>query len=212
MSSTTDLTLHVLRYAMSRLQDADMNALSVLGLTPDQASTLADMTFDELVEISRLGHLFIDLQIDADRFDQLLERARDEVQSRQVQDELLRHQADARMMEALFGMTTTDVARRRRVLGLPSQPGRPRSPTSEQAQAMWDAWRAAPKDLPDPDRYLHVARSTGASASAVYRLVAECQHTLTDRAPTYPAKTARPVVDLVHHQFGTHLYSAGGSS
>lgn len=207
--STTDLTLHVLRFAMNKLQEGDLNAVSELGLTPDQITTVAGMTFSELQELIRLGHLFIDMQIDTSRFDSLLDRARGEAQARQTQDELLQHHADAQMMGALYGMTTTDVARRRRVLGLPPQPGRPRSPTSDQAQAIWDAWREAPPDLTEPDRYLHVARTTQCPAHAVYRVVGECRHGIAPPATT--PRSTRPVVDLVHHQSCSGQYPTGGA-
>lgn len=210
--STTDLTLHVLRYAMNKLQEGDLNAVSELGLTPDQITTVSGMTVEELQELIRLGHLFLDLQIDTDRFDQLVDRARDEVQSRQTRDQLLRHQADARMMEALYGMTTTDVARRRRVLGLAPQPGRPRSPSPEQEQAIWDAWRSTPAELSEAERYLHVARTTGCAAQAVYRTVDECLRSIEELPLPGPTARARPVVDLVHHQTWTGPYASGGSS
>lgn len=173
---SADLAYQVLRYAQERLQRGDMNALRDLGFLPAEIREIEQMSFREVRHLAEMSVHFLDVQIDRQLFHRALGRAREEAETEDVQDELLRLGAPNDMIEELFGLAPSDVAERRRVLDIAARPGRPRTVPTETERAIWDAWRASGSGMAsEAERYLRVARETGQSAQAVWSVVQDCQ-------------------------------------
>ncbi|ABM61424.1 STY4526/YPO1902 family pathogenicity island replication protein [Halorhodospira halophila] len=139
---------------------------------PGSVEQIEKLTFREYLYLLSQARYFLDIHVHPERLAAAIERARRRAQEDDLADELIRHHAHGAMMEALFGMTPAEVARRRRTLGVARDPGRPRRLQPEQADAVWRSWKQH-HGLPGPERYLRVAQRCRVPAQAVWQLVQE---------------------------------------
>ncbi len=77
-------------------------------------------------------------------------------------------------MKELFGWRSTQVASRKRLLGVKSSPGPVISPTEEEEVTIYRVWLdTLGQDMDVRERYLNVARQSHVPLSKVYRSVNE---------------------------------------
>ena len=143
------------RVLVQLIEAGDRQALINLGLDAETITALEGLTLGQLHYLARFGGHFLHLRIDTQRLAHALNRVLDQQGTDQLQEALLRHQAPASMMRALFGMGKREFIRRRRPLGLPPA-GRPRSPTVEESELLSRGWRET-EGKPPAERYLHLA-------------------------------------------------------
>jgi hypothetical protein len=105
-----------------------------------------------------------------------LERARNWVSNDLAQEELISALIEAGatrdMMNRWFGLSPKSYTARRRMLGLPATPGRPRCPDYDDPELIGrvlSAWSAAVGT--PPERFLQAARQSGQSVCTVYRIL-----------------------------------------
>ena len=169
-----ELTFAVLRYAADCLHEGDWPALRDLGFGPREAEALKDLTLSELGLLARrlAGHA-LKAQLDRPAFWAVMDQVRWEHEHRALRMELIRRDAPAEMMQALFGMGAKEYAACRRAQEMPPSVGRPPEPDEETARKVWLAWQDAgcEPERARPDHWLAVADATGVPLRVVWRLV-----------------------------------------
>ncbi|MBK5944815.1 STY4526/YPO1902 family pathogenicity island replication protein [Halorhodospira halophila] len=133
-----------------------------------------ELTYREYLHLLGYAAYFLEVRVHPDRLATAIQKARRRAREDELIDDLLRHQAHGAMMEALFGLKSSEVAQRRRELGVVSQQGRPRRLEPKEADAVWSAWQAY-SQLPIAERYLRVAKECRVTAQAVWQLVLEAE-------------------------------------
>ncbi|WP_200193600.1 STY4526/YPO1902 family pathogenicity island replication protein [Halorhodospira abdelmalekii] len=156
-------------YALERQQDRSIREIE-------------DLTYREYLHLLCHAAYFVEVRVHPDRLAVAIQKARRRAQDDELIDDLLRHQAHGAMMEGLFGLKSSEVAQRRRELGVVSQQGRPRRLEPTEADAVWASWKRH-AHLPLAERYLRVARQCRVTAQAVWQLVLEAEDILEDRGP-----------------------------
>ncbi|MDN3519107.1 STY4526/YPO1902 family pathogenicity island replication protein [Aquisalimonas lutea] len=169
-----ELAYQIVCYAVEKLKASDENAVADLGFDPEEIRAMEQMTVGELHHLARMGTHFLDIAVDHRCLQNALAHARNEAENESTQDNLIRNGASAEMLQALYGLTPGEVCRRRRLLGAQTPRGRPQRPRPPTQDRIWRTW-CARGDLPEPERYLEVARECQVSAQAVWRLVQEAQ-------------------------------------
>lgn len=161
---------------MSPTKLAHEAILHALECKQEQGSVqqIEKLTFREYLYLLSQARYFLDIHVHPERLAAAIERARRRAEEDELADELIRHHAHGAMMEALFGMTPAEVARRRRTLGVSRHQGRPPRLQPERADVVWQSWQQH-HGLPDAKRYLRVAQRCCVPAQAVWQLVQEAE-------------------------------------
>lgn len=150
-----------------------------LGLSIETMQKLGRLRADQIFNIS--GNYVRDLsalevfQIDSRKISRIIELAAEETRQYEMIDEFLRRGACKTMMAELFGMRSTQVARRKKFLNLPTVKGRLPVSTLEEQRQIYDAWLDSIKIADYRERLLYVARATNLSMSKIYREVQEIE-------------------------------------
>ena len=172
---TRTLSTHILHYCAERLADDDAEALLDLGLTVDEISALDGVTLQQLHHLSRLGDHFLTVTIDHRRLAHALAHIQHEAEHQALQDKLLQLRAPAPMMQALFGMRSSDYAKQRKRLGLSGRDvGRPAIPDEATERRVWSIWREH-SQLTDSERYRRVAEVTELPLTVIWAVVNSAQ-------------------------------------
>ena len=171
------LSEYILHYCIERLADDDVEALFDLGFSVDEISALDGVTLQQLHHLSRLGGHFLEIQIDHRRLAHALAHIQHEAEHQALQDKLLQLRAPAPMMQALFGMRSSDYAKQRKRLGLSGRDvGRPAIPDEATERQVWAVWREH-SQLTDSGRYLRVAEMTELPLTVIWAVVQAGQPT-----------------------------------
>ena len=170
MSTHTDLSFHVLRYALQRVNDGDLSAALDLGFTIDEIRAMEALTLNDLEHLSRLSAHFLRVQVDHDTYRAMIHHVTEEAESKDTQNALLRAGAPRSLMAELYGWSALQYAHRRRLLGITSTPGRPSQPSESEETAVWRHWRLHGQ-APLAQRYLQAAATAGVTVAAVHTLV-----------------------------------------
>ena len=170
MSIHTDLSFHVLRYALQRVNDGDLSAALDLGFTVDEIRAMEVLTLNDLEHLSQLSAHFLRVHVDHDTYRAMINRVTEEAESKGTQNDLLRAGAPRSLMAEMFGWSALQYAHRRRLLGITSTPGRPPQLTESDETAVWRHWRLHGQ-APLAQRYLQAATAVGVTVAAVHSLV-----------------------------------------
>lgn len=168
-----ELTHAVLRYLASCLSEGDWPALRDMGIGPREAEALRGISLSELTNLERklAGHV-LHVELDRKAFWTVVDQIRREAELQQLRMELIRLDAPADMMQALFGMGMKEYTFARRVLGAPPGVGRPPEPTEEQARAIWLAWQKLGQEprLAPPNIWITLANTTNLPLRLIWRV------------------------------------------
>ncbi|AHK79086.1 hypothetical protein M911_07870 [Ectothiorhodospira haloalkaliphila] len=170
MNAASEVSFHILRFALQRVQDGDLGAALELGFTLEEIRGMEQLTLKDLSHLSRLSGHFLRMQVDHDTYRTMLNRVREEAHSEALQDALLQAGAPRSLMADLFGWGALQYAQRRKLLGVQSPCGRPGKPTEAQEQNIWDLWQAH-QHHPLAQRYLETAQAAQVSVGMVVHLL-----------------------------------------
>lgn len=170
MNAASEVSFHILRFALQRVQEGDLGAALELGFTLEEIRGMEQLTLKDLSHLSRLSGHFLRMQVDHNTYRAMLNRVREEAHSEALQDALLHAGAPRSLMADLFGWTALQYAQRRKVLGVYTPSGRPGKPTEAQERAIWEHWR---QNLHHPlaQRYLETAQAARVSVGLVVHLL-----------------------------------------
>jgi len=176
MSATkeAELTLAVLLYAVRCLAEGDQLALRGMNFGPQEVEALRAMSLADLYRLESLQAHCLDVRLNRAVYWPLMEHLQREREGEQLQQELIRADAPFEMMQHLFGMSSREYTRLRKLLSLPSSVGRPPLVDDPLEHRVWDAWsqlvqEGAPEPL-SPQQYLALHQDTDAPMRALWTL------------------------------------------
>jgi hypothetical protein len=170
-----DLTTAVLLYAMRCLAEGDQQALRCMNFGPKELDALREMNLADLyrADVLRVHCLKIDLNREV--FWPMLAHLRQQRESEELQRTLIVADAPLDMMQQLFGMSSREYTRWRRLLTLTPAVGRPPELDESDTHTLWYAWQkrvqVQTESALTATDYLTLHRETGVGLRSIWSLV-----------------------------------------
>ena len=170
-----DLTTAVLLYAMRCLAEGDQQALRAMNFGPKELDALKGMNLADLYRADTLRVHCLKIALDRSVFWPMLDNLRHQRESDDLQRELLVADAPLEMMQQLFGWSSREYTRWRRLLTLAPSVGRPRELNETDTHALWYAWQerieAREQNALSATDYLDLQQQTGIGLRSIWALV-----------------------------------------
>ncbi|MXW51198.1 MAG: DUF2857 family protein [Gammaproteobacteria bacterium] len=167
-----ELTAALLRYAALCVADGDEDALRELRIDAAQIREIGALTLAELANLETVHMHCFEVRFDPQRFRVLKSRLTSAWRYQELRLALIEADAPRLMMQALFGMQERDYSRTRRLLGVTTGAGRPRSLDEATEHGLWRALSDSLSDNPrrplEPDQYLRAHRQHGISMRTLW--------------------------------------------
>lgn len=135
-----DLTTAVLMYAVRCLAEGDQLALRSMHFGPKEVDALQHLNISDLYRVETLRGHCLEINLNREVFWHLVARLKQQRETEDLQQRLLKADAPLEMMSVLFGLSSREYTRWRRLLTLAPAVGRPAEAEEEQAHALWHAW------------------------------------------------------------------------
>lgn len=170
-----DLTTAVLLYAMRCLAEGDQQALRAMNFGPKELNALKEMNLADLYRADTLRVHCLKIALDRTVFWPMLDNLRHQRESDDLQRELLVADAPLEMMQQLFGWSSREYTRWRRLLTLAPSVGRPPELNETDTHALWYAWQerieAREQNALSATDYLDLQEQTGIGLRSIWALV-----------------------------------------
>ena len=170
-----DLTTAVLLYAMRCLAEGDQQALRAMNFGPKELDALKEMNLADLYRADTLRVHCLKIALDRTVFWPMLDNLRHQRESDDLQRELLVADASLEMMQQLFGWSSREYTRWRRLLTLAPSVGRPPELNETDTHALWYAWQerieAREQNALSATDYLDLQQQTGIGLRSIWALV-----------------------------------------
>jgi hypothetical protein len=170
-----DLTTAVLLYAMRCLAEGDQQALRAMNFGPKELDALKEMNLADLYRADTLRVHCLKIALDRTVFWPMLDNLRHQRESDDLQRELLVADAPLEMMQQLFGWSSREYTRWRRLLTLAPSVGRPPELNETDTHALWYAWQerieAREQNALSATDYLDLQQQTGIGLRSIWALV-----------------------------------------
>ena len=170
-----DLTTAVMLYAMRCLAEGDQQALRAMNFGPKELDALKEMNLADLYRADTLRVHCLKIALDRTVFWPMLDNLRHQRESDDLQRELLVADAPLEMMQQLFGWSSREYTRWRRLLTLAPSVGRPPELNETDTHALWYAWQerieAREQNALSATDYLDLQQQTGIGLRSIWALV-----------------------------------------
>ncbi|MCY4264616.1 MAG: DUF2857 domain-containing protein [Gammaproteobacteria bacterium] len=170
-----DLTTAVLLYAMRCLAEGDQQALRAMNFGPKELEALKEVSLSDLYRADALRTHCLKIDLDRTVFWPMLEHLKCQREAEDLQRTMIVADAPLEMMQQLFGLSSREYTRWRRLLTLAPSVGRPSEPGEEDTHRLWHAWLEARKLRGDGTLtaadYLALNQETGIALRAIWLLV-----------------------------------------
>lgn len=130
-----------LTLVLQAVRDGNINYCNSVGLTLDEVRELSKLTLDEFLFISKTPAIFLDISVNHERLQYNLLRSRQESHLQQQINRAVRLGASHEMLYRYFGLSSNDVAVRRRLLGVSVPGGRKVLPDENTDAKIWLLWK-----------------------------------------------------------------------
>ena len=140
-----DLTTAVLLYAMRCLAEGDQQALRAMNFGPKELQALKELSLSDLYRADALRTHCLRIDLDRTVFWPMLEHLKSQRKSEDLQRTMIVADAPLEMMQQLFGLSSREYTRWRRLLTVEPSVGRPSEPGEEDTHRLWYAWVEAKK-------------------------------------------------------------------
>lgn len=189
-----DLTTAVLLYAMRCLAEGDHRALRAMNFGPKELDALQDMNLADLYRVDALRVHCLQIGLNRDVFWPMLEQLRHQREAEDLQRKLLAFDAPLEMMQHLFGLSSREYTRWRRLLALAPSVGRPSELNESDTHTLWYAWQALQEKhqastLSAAD-YLKLQEQTGIALRAIWVLIKRWETYGEEMSAESPAQAA----------------------
>jgi hypothetical protein len=169
-----ELTTAVLLYAVRCLAEGDPHALRAMNFGTKEVEALHALDLNDLYRVHRLQAHCLEVRLDRDLFWPLIAYLRREREAERLQRTLIQADAPFEMMQRLFGLSSRDYTRMRRLYGVPPAVGRPPEPDPDVSHRVWAVVRELAQRHPpgeySGEAYLEMADKSGAPLRAVWQL------------------------------------------
>ena len=170
-----DLTTAVLLYAVRCLAEGDQQALRMMNFGPKELDALKDMNLADLYRVDNLGAHCLKVDLNRDVFWPMLDNLRHQRESEELQRALIVADAPMEMMQILFGISSREYTRWRRVLTVSPSVGRPPEPDEAASHNLWYAWQEHIREGEDISLagadYLSLQQETNIGLRAIWTLI-----------------------------------------
>ncbi|NKB65240.1 MAG: DUF2857 family protein [Gammaproteobacteria bacterium] len=174
-SKEADLTTAVLLYAMRCLVEGDQQALRAMNFGPKELEALKGMNLSDLYRVDALRVHCLKIGLDRAVFWPMLEHLQRQRETEDLQRTMIVADAPLEMMQQLFGLSSREYTRWRRLLTLVPSVGRPSEPSEEETHALWYAWEDRKQDRGDnpliATDYLALQQETDIGLRAIWLLL-----------------------------------------
>ena len=168
----TDLITAVLLYALRCLAEGDQLALRAMNFGAKELDALKDMNLADLYRADTLRAHCLKIDLNREVFWPMIEHLRNQRESEELQRELIVADAPLEMMQALFGLSSREYTRWRRLLTVAPAVGRPPELDEASSHTLWHAWRDRVKGCEEASLsaadYLSLQRDTGFGLRAIW--------------------------------------------
>ena len=179
---STLLTHAMLSSLAGMLPTMDPRRVRSMGISPGQAQRIATLTTADLMRLAARGAPYLRFRVDSDLLDRAIAEIDEEADERALILDFVRHGASRDMMAELFDVSHRQYARLRQSLGLPSNVGRPKECSPDDAERILTSWENRSMAR-DPNTLLSIARDLDLDLRTVW-----------DEIAHYPDDHARPSV------------------
>ena len=164
-----DITFAVIRYAMQCVQEGNSHALREIGFGPSESEAISHLTLDDLAILERriTGHV-LKIALDRTLFWAALAEIKREATEREARLALLRLDAPAGLMNALYGIGTKEYTRLRQTHGVPNGVGRPPELDTDAAWSLSEILNRYKEPL-SPTDWLAIVADSGLPLRAAWR-------------------------------------------
>jgi hypothetical protein len=170
-----DLTAAVLLYAVRCLAEGDQQALRSMNFGPKELDALQDMNLADLYRADALRVHCLKIDLNREVFWPMLAHLRHQRESEELQRTLIVADAPLDMMQQLFGMSSREYTRWRRLLTLAPSVGRPPELGESETHTLWYAWQeqvqAREENPLTAAHYLRLHQETGIALRCIWVLV-----------------------------------------
>lgn len=199
MTAYDNLRLESARYIYSVLISAlngarhgDFDLVQNIGISIQTLRDLDSLKPDQISHVASnylLGcHPLSWLPLNPAKLTKLIEQERSESHLHELTDEFLERGACNLMMNELFGWRSTQVAARKKYLGIQTSRGRLRTLTLTQQKAIYGEWLSNIEVADVRERLLIVARRTDLFLSHIYREVQIIEQVANQKPQTQTTK------------------------
>ncbi|WP_127958601.1 DUF2857 domain-containing protein [Serratia microhaemolytica] len=123
------------------LKNGYLRRCEALGIAREEMQMLLSLSLEELHYLSNSEVSVVSVSIDHNNLVSMLQRARQEQQRMQRVDRALALGASIELMQTFFGLTSSDVATRRRIAGISARSGRSSTLGDEESAEIWRQWK-----------------------------------------------------------------------
>lgn len=168
----------LLYFVYESCKQGDIEIAEYLGLSMDTIRSLDKLESHQVNGITQhymKGKCALELfNIDTDKLGQVIENvASVDRQQEKLVDEYLKRGASNQMLQEMFGLRSTQVASRKRLLGIETARGRKAYLNEEDERLIFDSWLANLKIADERERYLVVSYDTNINLALVFKAVSE---------------------------------------
>jgi hypothetical protein len=189
-SKEAELNVAVIRYAAHCLEEGDYDALAELGLDQSECEVIQSLRLADLEHLSHLPFALLRKPvIDKALFRRLIDHLQLRRRRLAIRDKMLKRDAPLAMMQAFFGMDSTEYAILGRRLKVIRHIGRPLEPNEADERAIWTAYRSI--GIPSPEKmtledYHQLCEISGCSARTVWTSLHRYRNGHTENADAFP--------------------------
>lgn len=162
----------VLSYLACNLTSMDPRKARSIGIRPEQAQRITELTTSEFMRLASLGVHCLRFEVDPDALDELIARLDVESDRAALSLDCVRYGASRDMMAELFGIKRREFARMRQSVGLDPNPGRPQECSLEDAERVLSAWETRGCSR-EPSTLLDMARELDMSLRMIWDEIAQ---------------------------------------
>ncbi|GKV90407.1 MULTISPECIES: DUF2857 domain-containing protein [Pectobacterium] len=165
-----------------------------LGLKQEEMQLLQSLTIEDLHYITNSSVSVLQFNLHHENFYRLVQHARREQMRVQRIDRALSLGGSIELMQHMFGLSSLEVANRRRIAGIDVRPGRGVVLSEEDSAALWQRWQLATVENVDSGEGLDVmmlaAEQMDVSLTAVWHAVRSWSQTHSMNVSAESAKKA----------------------
>ncbi|MBE8597604.1 DUF2857 domain-containing protein [Xenorhabdus sp. BG5] len=179
MNHLSQATNSLLMQLVMDLKNGYIRRCEALGLAPNEMLMLQRLTIEDLHYLGNSPVSVLNVHIHHTNLVRLLQQARIEQQRMQRIDRALELGGSIELMHYFFGLSSLEIAARRRIAGMAVRPGRGSPLTEDESCDLWQRWQAAMITDADSaeglDIMMEMAEHHAVSLTSVWRAVKDWQ-------------------------------------
>lgn len=139
-SKNSNLNLSILHMVQNGINQGKIQSLLEMGFTLEQLQRMKELSYNQITHIASSQVLLIDVQINAQMFNIILDRAQEHEERLRIIDKAISLGASIEILNTYFGLSTADISSSRKLQDLSISKGRLRKPTEHEKIVIWEKW------------------------------------------------------------------------